>query len=421
MTTAAPLADLALQRILTHADRCVMCGLCSTHCPTYRVVANENESPRGRVSLIQAFARGQLPASPKMLAHVDNCLGCRSCESVCPSGVEFGTLMDLARTTLAPQHAPPSRWLGGLYGSRKIGNAARRLFYVYQRSGLQNLARRSGALAFLRLQRLETLLPDSISNGSLRGYYPARGRERGQVFLFTGCVGNVLDRVTLIAACELLTAVGFAVRVPPQQACCGALPMHTGDSVTATQLTRDNAVAFEGKDPILYVATGCGASLSEYGKTETLPADAAVKSLGQRAQEICSFLVKSGALTPDLFAPFPKRALLHTPCSMRNVIRQGECVVELLNLVPELQLTKLGVAPGCCGAGGVHLIQDSLTSRTLRKETVDTVVRAHPSVLLTTNIGCALNLHSELIERGTAIPVLHPIVLLRQQLRAMPH
>jgi len=410
-----------MQSLLKHADRCVMCGLCSTHCPTYRVAADENESPRGRVSLIQAYARGQLPASPKMLEHLDNCLGCRSCESVCPSGVQFGTLMDMARTTLAPYHAPLPRWLEWLYKSRSAGDNARRIFHFYQRSGLQGLMRKTGVLRSLNLLRLDALLPAAISNAAIKDFYPAHGTTKGTVSLFTGCAGNVLDRTTIIAACELLAAAGYAVRVPLQQVCCGALPMHSGQSETATQLARENAEAFAGSDPVLYVATGCGASLSEYGKTETLPRDdAGIASLGQRAQEICSFLVQNGALAASLFAPLAERAVLHTPCTMRNIVKQGERVAQLLAFVPGLQLTKLGTAPGCCGAGGVHLAQDSLTNRALRQETVEAVKRATPSLLLTTNLGCALNLQAELAMQGLAISVMHPIVLLRQQLRVTP-
>lgn len=415
-----PSPDPNTQRMLKHADRCVMCGLCSSHCPTYRVAADENESPRGRVSLIQAYARGQLPAAPAMLGHLDSCLGCRSCESVCPSGVQFGTLMDMARATLAAHHAPLPRWLQWLYGSRRAGDNARRLLHLYQRSGLQRLVRKSGALSLLRLQRLDALLPADMSNAAIKDYYPARGTPRGSVSLFTGCAGNVLDRTTVIAACELLAALGYSVRVPSAQVCCGALPMHSGESAAAVQLARDNAAAFEGSGPVLYVATGCGASLSEYGKVETLSGDGRVASLGQRAQEVCSFLVQSGALTGQLFAPLPERAVLHTPCSMRNVVRQGERVAQLLTFIPGLQLTKLGVAPSCCGAGGVHLAQDSPTNRALRQENVEAVKRATPSVLLTTNLGCALNLQAELAMQGLAIKVMHPIVLLRQQLQLAP-
>ena len=329
--------------------------------------------------------------------------------------------MDLARTELAPQHAPLPRWLEWLYKSRSKGDKARRIFHFYQRSGLQGFVRKSGVLRSLNLQRLDALLPEAVSNAAIKDFYPAHGTTKGTVSLFTGCAGNVLDRTTIIAACELLAAAGYAVRVPPQQVCCGALPMHSGQSETATQLARENAAAFAGNDAVLYVATGCGASLSEYGKTETLPRDdPGIASLGQRAQEICSFLVQSGALTTDLFAPLVARAALHTPCTMRNVVKQGERVAQLLALLPGLQLTKLGTAPGCCGAGGVHLAQDSPTNRALRQETIEAVTRSAPAILLTTNLGCALNLRAELAMQGLAIGVMHPIVLLRQQLRVTP-
>lgn len=403
--------------ILSAADRCVMCGLCLPHCPTYRLLRNEADSPRGRISLMQALAAGRLEASGPLLEHLDRCLACRACERMCPSKVEYGKLIDTTRSTLQQQdklHHPRElrlllRAVTDIARLKRIASALR----AYQRTGLRWLARKSGVLKGLDLEALETLLPAIPDAKTFHSDYPAHGERRGSVGLFIGCIGSIMEGEIHAATIELLTRLGFEVHIPARQGCCGALHQHNGEAETARQLAARNREAFAGMklDAIISTASGCAAQLFEYdtlyGNELALPAP---------LFEICDFLQQHWPADAPPLKAQPLHAALHLPCSQRNVLRRPDAVERLLARIPELELEPLAGNDQCCGAAGSYMLTQPDTAAALRQPKLEAVRRQQPQLLLSNNIGCALHLAAGLKAQGIEVEVMHPVVLLAQSL-----
>lgn len=409
--------------ILLGADRCVKCGLCTPHCPTYALERDEAESPRGRIALMQGLAAGMLAPGERLITHLDNCLGCRACERVCPAGVPYGELLDATRDHL--EAARSRSWPGRLLRAALFGAVARprrlralsRALRLYQRCGLQRLARGSGLLKRLRLARLEARLPPLPGRAKWSARYPAPAKERGRVALFTGCISEVADQPTLHAAVRVLNALGYAVDVPQGQTCCGALHQHNGASAEALALARANLRAFAEADAVVYVASGCGAQLAEYpllGWASSVEREVAA-TLAGRVHEISDFLHHCDWSEVSL-APLPAPVAVHVPCTQRNVLRQPDSAERLLRRIPELDIRPLPGNERCCGAAGSHVLSHPEMADALRRPKLDALLAARPRYLATTNIGCALHLADGLRGAGAPVEVVHPVVLIERQL-----
>jgi glycolate oxidase iron-sulfur subunit len=348
--------------LLRDADRCVKCGLCLPHCPTYRLTEDESESPRGRIALIEAWAKGALPDSEQLQSHIDHCLLCRACERMCPAQVPYASLVDRFRAATRPSRR---KWI-----SQGV------------RLGLGALS------AFSRL----------------KPFYPAEGEQRAEVMLFTGCTGTSLDRATVRDALSVLNRLGVAVRVPEQQTCCGALDQHSGSAARARALIDANLAALGGDVPVLYLASGCGSFLKDYGQYADQGGNFAA-----RATEFCAFLDRLPARDALPWRPVPKRIMWHTPCTLRG----WEAATErLLRQIPELSLARLEWSE-CCGAAGSYMLEQPRQARQLRTPLLDRIKAARPDILVTSNIGCALHLRSGL----SGVEVLHPASVLARALR----
>lgn len=408
------------------ADRCVMCGLCLPFCPTYLKAGDENESPRGRIALMRAMARGELPINAKLQSHLDSCLACRSCEKACPSMVAYGTLIEAGRALLAAgrRRKTLSRLftaiaLDWLIARQRNLRALARLLRLYQRSGLQRLMRASGVLGLLRLSRLEAVLPPLAAQERWQKAYPAFGKTRARVLLFTGCVGSVADRSTLKAAIRVLNLLGFEVHVPPAQTCCGALHLHAGRSAQARMLMRENIAAFaDGENagiPIIHAASGCGATLAEYPRH--LSAERGIKSFAERLVDINRFVAETAWPAELALAPLAKTIAVHDPCSLRNVLREQQWPYALLRRIPEAQVVGLTANHLCCGGAGAYPITQPRMADELRADKLESIGRLGPDFIVSANVGCALHLRAGLQEKGPALEVTHPITLLERQLR----
>ncbi|HLJ79882.1 MAG TPA: heterodisulfide reductase-related iron-sulfur binding cluster, partial [Ktedonobacterales bacterium] len=261
-------------------QRCIHCGLCLPSCPTYLETYRETSSPRGRISLIRAVAAGNLDVTnPGFVDQMYECLDCRACEAVCPSGVQYGQLVETARTQIErarpetrTEKAGKSAIFEGMFGDMRRFRLASGLVRLYQRSGARNLARSMGVLERLGLTDAEALLPDlPVSSLTPRGqvYPPLPGIPRhGRVALFAGCVMSTVFAETDRATIRVLAANGYEVALPERQGCCGALTVHAGMMDRARILARHNIAAFEqsGAAYVVANAAGCGAALKEYGR-----------------------------------------------------------------------------------------------------------------------------------------------------------
>ncbi|MGZ8239179.1 MAG: (Fe-S)-binding protein, partial [Methylobacter sp.] len=261
-----------MNNLLADADLCVKCGLCLPHCPTYNKTQNENESPRGRIALIQAWAGKHLETSKKLVEHIDNCLLCRSCERACPAVVPYGRLINNFREQIKGERDATLSvsLMKRISHNKTAGRLAQSGLKFYQTTALQKTARLLKLPELLRLDKIDRLLPDYHEPKPLAPFYPATTAVKGNVGLFVGCMGSLLDHETVDAAIKVLTAAGFNVSIPEQQTCCGALDLHDGDTQTSEQLAATNCSAFaeNSLDAVVTIASGCGSQMREYRQAD---------------------------------------------------------------------------------------------------------------------------------------------------------
>lgn len=402
----------ALDVIRSGAGRCVACGLCLPHCPTYKKTKSELESPRGRIALMLAVARDELEPTAKLESHLSLCLTCRACEAVCPAQVPFGAVMDATRAELTARRGPSRRqrllasamvaltrpaWLAIVAGGLRL----------YQRSGVQTLLRRTGMLKLFGLAEAEAELPPLPAPCSFAGHYPARGARRGAVALFTGCIARLTDSATLHDTIRVLTRLGYDVHVPPAQTCCGALHRHSGDAGAADELMQRNVAAFPADiEAIVTAASGCAATLIEYDD----PAFAA------KVVDISTFLQRVDWPADLTLTPLPKRVAVHDACTLTNVLRAQHAPHQLLRRIPGADVMALPDNNTCCGAAGAYHLEHPDMANALRADKIEHLRRLAPDVLASSNVGCAMHLAAGLRAAGLAIEVVHPVTLLSRQL-----
>ncbi|WP_333873135.1 (Fe-S)-binding protein [Methylobacter sp.] len=400
-----------MNNLLADADLCVKCGLCLPHCPTYNKTQNENESPRGRIALIQAWAGGHLETSKKLVEHIDNCLLCRSCERACPAVVPYGQLINDFREQIKGERDSTLAvsLLKRVSHNKTAGRLAQSGLKLYQTTALQKTARFLKLPELLRLDKIDRLLPDYHESISLAPHYPATTEVKGNVGLFVGCMGSLLDHETVKAAIKVLTTAGFNVSIPERQTCCGALDLHDGDNQTYGQLAASNCSAFADSnlDAIVTIASGCGSQMQEYQQAE----------FAGKVVDISQFLIKSGCDFSTQLTPLAASVCLHTPCSLKNVMREEQGAVKLLQQIPDIKMTPLPAAIQCCGSAGSYMLDHPLMAQALLNDLLGAALEHRPEYLVSSNIGCALHISAGLRERGITLEVLHPIVLIARQLK----
>lgn len=395
------------------ADQCVKCGMCLPHCPTYGVTRDEAESPRGRIMLMQGLATGALAADAALEAHLDGCLTCRACEVVCPAQVPYGRLIDAAREQLAharPQRTRLARVMAAVLTRRAVLAWLVAPLWLYQRFGLQWLVRRLRLLGRGRLARLESLLP--------RLHVPrlpaASARADGEhVMLFANCTSPLSEPAALRAAVTVLEALGCRVTVPPTQTCCGALHQHAGAAAPARACAARNVAAFAGEAPVVGIASGCTAQLLDYGLLAEGPQAAGFVS---RVRDISAFVLAHPQLAALKFEPLPARVLLHTPCTLRNVVKAPDAVRQLLARIPALEVEAMDSA--CCGAAGSYFLTQPDMADALLEPKLARARASRPDVVVSSNMGCAMHLAAGLRRDGLTARVAHPLELLAAQLAA---
>lgn len=398
------------------ADRCVKCGMCLPHCPTYHLTHDESESPRGRIALIQGLTGGQLAFSDKLAAHLGNCLKCRACERVCPSMVPYGELIDGALTHIERAVPPPrARQLRllNIITQRASLRTLAKVLRSYQRSGLRTLVRGSGLLNLLGLARHDRLLPSLSAIQTWQAYYPAQNTARGDVALFTGCIADAFDQATSRSALQVLIQLGYGVHVPPGQRCCGALHLHNQQPEQAAALAQENLSAFGALDvqAIINTASGCGATLKEY-----LALNPGADDFTRKVVDISSFIASIPWPENVTLKPLAARVAVHDPCSLTHVLRQHEAPYTLLRKIPEIELVSLPNRARCCGAAGSYMLTHPTQADTLRDEKLADIENLDTRMLVSSNIGCALHLAAGLRAKNLSMEVMHPITLLARQL-----
>ncbi len=406
---------------LSATNQCVMCGLCLEHCPTYALTRHEADSPRGRISLMQAFNLGQLPLSDSLVRHLDGCLACRACEAVCPAIVPYGRLIDTAQQFVIQRRTWRARLVSTLMtpmlSHRWLRTVLSGLVNLYQRTGLQSVVRGYILLKLPGLQRSESFIgsvkPRELPFSTNSTKY--NSTEQGSVALFTGCFAEIFDRDTLASTYRVLRYLGDNVVVPVTQTCCGALHQHSGKPKKALDFFEQNIAAFD--DPritsIVSSATGCGVMLSEYG--QHLCQENAVR-FTQRHFDISAYLVEKNWEDRLKLKPLNEKVVVHTPCSLSHVLRQPEYPLLLLRRIPEIELFELPENNRCCGAAGTHMLRQPAAADALLQDKLDYLRNRGARILVTTNFGCRLHFEAGLRRANLNIEVVHPITLIARSL-----
>jgi len=403
---------------LDEIRKCVHCGICLPQCPTYRVLGEEMDSPRGRIYLMRAAAEGRVGLTETFQRHIDLCLGCRACETACPSGVRFGSLLEATRAQLR-ESGPPARqplleafalWV--FPKPARLG-AALAAFKLYKRSGLRALVRASGVLTRLPgLAAMDALLDDVPAAAPLPEVVAAEGREVGRVGLLTGCVQRHLYPHVNRETARLLSLAGFEVVIPRGQGCCGALELHAGRPDAHAARAGALAAAFPTDlDFIVTNAAGCGAAMKEYGHhiPELAPFAARVRD----ATEILA-----GA---DLrLGPLDLTVTYHDACHLVHGQRVRQEPRQLLSRIPGLRLVELGDSELCCGSAGVYnLLEPDMAWRLLDAK-LARIAESGARVVAAANPGCLLQIAWGCRERGLDVTIVHPVELLARAADAHP-
>jgi glycolate oxidase iron-sulfur subunit len=399
---------------------CVHCGICLPQCPTYRVLGEEMDSPRGRVYLMRAAAEGRLGLTPTLARHLDLCLGCRACETACPSGVPFGQLLEATRGQLE-RHAVTApardtnrlRFLLSVFPyPERLGLMLRGL-RMYQRSGMQAVVRRLGLLApFRKLRAMEALLPPVPRPVSpLPELIPARGVRRGRAGLLLGCAQRFLYPDVNADTARLLAAAGYDVVVPQGQGCCGALHLHAGRLDDFRAMAARLMPHFAEVDVVVVNAAGCGSALKEYG--HWLP-DEAARRFGERVRDVSEVL--AGCELP--LGPLRQTVTYHDACHLAHGQRVRAQPRELLRRIPELTLVDLPDSDLCCGSAGVYNLLEPEMAGELGRRKATRIRETGAQVVTAGNPGCLMQIRQHCQEAGLGVEVAHPVTLLARALEA---
>ncbi len=398
-------------------DACIRCGLCLPSCPTYLETMTETSGPRGRISLIKDVAEARLDLlSPGFVGQMRECLDCRACEAVCPSGVHYGQLVETARAQIAREEAVRGTASRGqrfllreLFGRASAMRAAAKLLRLAQRTGLIAVVR---ALKLVPAASLAPVIARApfVAKGQ---HLPAE-RPAGTAFLHVGCVMSVAFGGVHEATVRLLKRAGLSVVVPADQGCCGAIAVHAGDRDFARQLAERNIAAFERSGADVYVvnAAGCGSALKEYGDLFAPDGDWAKRaaSFVRRVRDIHEVLdaMELGA---------PRHAIGATvtyqePCHLVHAQRITAAPRRLLGRIPGLRLVEMDESGVCCGSAGIYTLTQPAMAQRLRRRKTAAIAATGATVVATANPGCAITVAAGLREAGYDASVKHVVELL---------
>ena len=403
------------------ADPCVHCGFCLPTCASYRVLASEMDSPRGRIHALRAIEAGELELDATVASHFDTCLGCYACVSACPSGVRYDQLIEATRPKLNQlQHR--SSWqisfrqllLQVLPYPRRL-RALLQPLRAYAGTPLQALARRAGLTRLFgpEIEAMEQLLPPLVPesfNDRLPQINPASGQRRGRVALLLGCVQRCFDPTVSTATVKVLQANGFEVVIPPDQGCCGAVSHHQGELELTRQLASDLVTSMNrvdgDLDAVLVAASGCGHTMKAYG--ELLNGETAFRAPVLDVQEFLADRGLSTGFTAQL-QPLPEAVAMHDACHMIHGQGIQAQPRQLLRAIPDIKLREATEAGVCCGSAGIYNLVQPEEAAELGQIKADDLSGTGAGLVASANIGCTLQLRRHL---GGRARVHHPMELL---------
>lgn len=406
-------------------SKCVHCGLCLNHCPTYRVLGMEMDSPRGRIYQVVQVQEGKMEIGDSVALHIDRCLGCLACETACPSGVQYGRIVERARTQIENNYRRSflSRTMrrfffaGVLHNLRRLERWAR-LVRFYQRSGIQTVLRKTGFLRLVGAADLDRLSPRMDSEfffSEIGKTFPAVGERRGKVAFLAGCINNVAFSHLNRATVKVLTENGIEVHIPAGQGCCGALDAHAGFREDARKLARKNIEVFLGGDydAIVTNAAGCGSLMKEYD--DLLDQDPQFKARAHdfvaKVRDVTEYLAQVGLRPPR--RKIAQSVIYQDACHLLHAQKIKSQPRELLKAIG-CQLVEIPHADQCCGSAGVYnVVQNELSMKILDAKMED-INSVSADMLATGNVGCMIQLRAGVDQRKMNLPIRHVMELLEE-------
>jgi glycolate oxidase iron-sulfur subunit len=395
---------------------CVHCGLCLSACPTYRELGTEMDSPRGRIYLMKALEDGSVGLVPDIARHLDLCLGCRACETACPSGVRYGNLIEAARSFVEEHHPRPvcERWRRALIARifphpQRVRMVLRPLL-VLERLGILKLLR--------RVWPLVGMLPPLEGSVPVPDVVVAQGDERQRVGFLAGCVAQVLCSRINSATVRVLVQNGCTVVTPPAQACCGALYLHAGKRAEALECARRNLEAFPADlDTIITNAAGCGAMMKEYGDllADDPPYAERARAFSAKVRDVTEFLAALPLAPPS--GAIRARVAYHDACHLAHAQGVREAPRQLLKQIRGIELVELADADTCCGSAGSYNLTEPVMARRLAERKVANIRASGATCVAAANPGCILQIQAGLRRARLSTRVVHPIELLDQAYR----
>jgi glycolate oxidase iron-sulfur subunit len=381
------------------------------------------DSPRGRIYQMLQVDAGRLELGESFVTHIDRCLGCLNCQTACPSGVHYGSLLESARGQIDQNYRRPwmhrklrDHFYGRVLPSFSKLSRSAKLVRFYQRSGLRSLARSTGVLKLLGVSELDALSPQIDSDFSFRDLgktFPAEGTRRGRVALLIGCIGSVAFAELNRATIRVLTKNGIEVCIPQNQSCCGALHAHAGMLEQARTQARRNIDAMLSPefDAVVVNAAGCGATMKEYAALlEHDPTYAArAAQFTAKVRDVTEYLATIGLIEPK--RRFAKRVTYSDPCHLahaQNVRKQPRALLKAIGA----ELVEMQRADSCCGSAGVYNVVQNEISMKVLDEKMTYVAMVEPEIVATANVGCMLQLAAGAKRKGLNAEVMHVIELL---------
>lgn len=401
---------------------CVHCGLCLSFCPTYVELGTEMDSPRGRIATMRGLQEGRLPLDDEAVRHLDLCLGCRACETACPSGVHYGELIEGVRPYIEQHYQRP--WL-----ARIKRQAINKIFPNPVGTRLFAFMLKAGAVLGLgrlaRWQRLPEqmrywfgLLPEpgGVTSTTLLERYPAIGEKRFTVALLNGCVMPAVFGATNEATVKVLRHNGCEVLVPRDQQCCGALLLHSGEKKTALELARRNIEVFSRLeiDALIINAAGCGSMMKEYGELckDDSVYHARAEHLAQKMKDVAEFLGNIPLKKPT--REIRARVAYHDACHLAHGQGVREQPRALLRAIPGLQMVELNESDWCCGSAGTYNLTEPEMAHRLLNRKVNNIQATTADVVVAGNPGCLMQIRAGLQQRGLPIKAVHTVDLLAE-------
>ena len=415
--------------------KCIRCGFCLDACPTFRLSGQETRSPRGRIYLVRSWREHKIPFNDDLVAALDSCLGCRACETACPSGVEYGSILEMARSYIEEAGLRPAshsfaraQFLGTLTSPSKLNASLKAAGIVGKLTGGKMPAFAAKLLSGSAHNRSDEVSSISLPQGEARiqnmpTLSRAHGARRYTVGVVAGCVMRVMFGDVNAATVRVLQANGCDVICPSTSGCCGALHLHTGFHADGLTRARSLIESFEGciddLDAIVINSAGCGSTLKEYDTllaSDASYADRAKRFAG-KVKDVSEWLIEIGVRPPKLAQRDELIVTYHEACHLAHGQRVRLQPRQILQAIPGVRVIEMDESDTCCGSAGIYNITEPMTARQLLNRKIENIRHTGASVVATANPGCLAWIRQGASEMGMSLRICHPVELLDEAYR----